>query len=845
MKRFWYLRWLAIAFGTMTLMVVAAGIVAAIYVARVSQDLPNYKVLANYRPPMTTRIHAGDGTLIAEFAKQKRLFVPIDEIPVTVRDAFVAAEDANFYEHGGISPRGILRAAIADVGNYIHHRRPEGGSTITQQVAKNFLLSSDVKLERKVKEALIAQKIEKHFTKDQILELYLNQIYLGMSAYGVASAALQYFDKSLDELTLSEAAFLAALPKAPNNYNPITEHARAIARRNYVLGRMEDKGYITHAQMEQAESQDLVVHPRNLNSRYPEAEYFTEEVRRKVQKMYGNKALYEGGLSVRTTLDTDYQRVAQRVLRKGLEAYDHTRGWRGPVTHLDLQGAPNWQQTLAKVKAVPDLSDWTLAVVLSVADDRAEIGLQTGGHGHIPLDDVKWARSVDKKGHRGPAVTKVSQVLARGDVVYVQPVLKEGVRETNKSKTPDPDQIDYWSLRQIPQVNGAIVAMDPHTGRVLALSGGFSFDLSEFDRAVQADRQPGSSFKPFVYAAALDVDGGKRFTPSSLVLDAPFVLDQGAGLGYWKPENYEEEFTYGPATLRRAIEKSLNLVTIRLAQEIGMDRIVNYAYRMGEITKIPKFKPLSMAIGALETTLLHETTAYCTFVNGGKKVEATLIDRIQNRYGKTIYKHDKRKCTACNAPEWTGQAPPVLPDDRPQVLDPRTAFQIVNMMTGVVQRGTGYVVHTVGKPLAGKTGTTNDERDAWFVGFSPDLAVGVYVGYDTPRSLGRRGTGGLVAAPVFRDFMQAVIGDKPAIPFRIPPGITMVRVRPSDGQPAGPGERSILEAFKTGTEPTGQTQPVLNGEPLTMQDLQQPDTSISGVVDPSNTHIGAGTGGLY
>ncbi len=844
MARYWYLRVAAILFGAFFIVAIAGTIVAAIYIARVGANLPDYKVLENYAPPITTRVQAGDGSLIAEFAKEHRLFVPIDEIPETVQHAFVAAEDADFYKHGGISFQGILRAAITDVGNYLQGKRPEGGSTITQQVAKNFLLSSDQKLERKVKEALIARKIEAHFSKQQILELYLNQIYLGMGAYGVASAALQYFDKSLDELTVGEAAYLAALPKAPNNYNPLQQRDRATDRRNYVLDRMLANGYITREEHDQAFKSELAVNPRKMGGTFDQAEYFTEEVRRELYDKFGEKALYEGGLSVHSTLDTDYQRVARRVLRDGLETFDQTQGYRGPFTHVDLTKA-SWQDALKKVNGIPDLSEWSLGIVLSVADDRAEIGLQSGERGHIPLTDLSWVRPIDKNGNKGPQIKKVSDALQRGDVVYAVPVLKDGqTHQLTQDKQPQASQIDHWSLRQIPGVNGAIVAMDPHTGRVLALAGGFSFAMSEFDRAVQAQRQPGSSFKPFVYAAALDYDGGKRFTPSSLVLDMPFVMDQGPGLGFWKPENFDQDFI-GPATLRYGLTKSRNVMTVRLAQEIGMDMIADYAQRFGIVTKAPDFKPLAFALGAMDTTLMRMTTAYSMLVNGGKRISPSLIDRVQDRFGHTVYRHDQRTCSSCAAQGFdssTGE--PVLPDLREQVLDPRTAFQIVNLLVGVVQNGTGTLVSAVGKPLAGKTGTTNESRDAWFIGFSPDLAAGIFVGYDNPTPMGHLATGGLVAAPIFRDFMQAVIGDKPAIPFRTPPGIRLVRVRLSDGQPASPGDdKTVMEAFKIGTEPTGEKEDVLIGQTPTVQQLGVETQPVEPGKQPSN--INSGTGGLY
>lgn len=843
MRRHWLLTTLAGLLGFIVLTGVVGAVAVSIYLAKVSATLPDDSALANYAPPITTRVQAGDGSLLAEFANEKRLFVPIDEIPETVQNAFIAAEDQNFYSHTGVDFQGILRAAVTNISNYFKGRRPEGGSTITQQVAKNFLLNSDQKLERKVKEALIAQRIEKHFTKQQILELYLNQIYLGMSAYGVAAAALQYFDKSLDELTVAEAAYLAALPKAPNNYHPVDQKARAIARRNYVIERMAANKYITKEERAAAEKEDLVVFPRRVGSSFEEADYFVEEVRREVYNRFGEKALYQGGLSVHSTLDTDYQRVAQRVLRDGLERFDESQGWRGPFAHVELGGDP-WQDALKTVKGIADISEWSLAVVLSSTPDRAEIGLSNGERGHIPLADLGWVRPLDKDGKKGPAIKRVSDALKRGDVVYVVPVLREGAvqHQVTQDKLPQPSQIDHYSLRQVPGVNGALVAMDPHTGRVLALAGGFSYAMSEFDRAMQANRQPGSAFKPFVYAAALDFDGGHRFTPSSLVLDMPFVMDQGAGLGFWKPENFDEDFV-GPSTLRRGLEKSRNVMTVRLAQEIGMDMVADYAAKFGVVRQVPAFKPLSFALGAMDTTLMRMTAAYAMLVNGGKKIEPTIIDRVQDRLGRTVYRHDTRTCNSCTAEAFDPAAgEPVLPDLREQILDPRTAFQVVNMLTGVVQRGTGTVVAAVGKPLGGKTGTTNESRDAWFIGFSPDLAVGVYVGYDTPLPMGREATGGHVAAPIFRDFMMAAIGDKPAIPFRTPPGIRLVKVRLSDGQPAGPNEPGVMEAFKVGTEPTGEKEEVLVGETPTIQELGA-DPSQAQPQKPTN--LNSGTGGLY
>jgi len=807
------------------LVLVVGGLLAGVYMIwRLSQDLPDYDHLARYEPPVMTRVHAGDGSLIGEYARERRLYVPIEAIPQPVIDAFLSAEDKNFYAHDGIDARGVMRAVIENIKNVIQGRRLEGASTITQQVAKNFLLSSDVTMERKLKEALLALRIEDAFSKQQILELYLNEIYLGLGSYGVAAAALNYFGKPLDELTIAETAYLAALPKAPNNYHPFRQRERAIARRNWVIGRMEENGVITPYQASEARGEELTVTPRPFGAQLVDANFFVEEVRRELYDRYGENRLYEGGLSVRTTLDPELQSIARDSLRKGLVAYDRRHGWRGPVASMNA--GENWHKALAEMSVPGDIAPWTLGAVLSLNEEGAKIGvrpeqLKSGAFeeepktGFIPLEEMKWAREHKGVNSLGPEVRKPSDVLSVGDVVFVE-----------KKADSESDYI----LRQVPEVNGAVVALDPHTGRVLALEGGFSFEMSEFNRAVQAKRQPGSSFKPFVYAAALD----NGYTPSSLVLDAPFVMDQGPGLALWKPENYSNRF-YGPSTLRLGIEKSRNVMTVRLAQNIGMEKVADYAERFGVMHNMPPV--LSMALGAGETTLLDMTTAYAMFVNGGKRIEPTTIDRIQDRWGRTIYRHDERVCEDCAGIEWNGQQPPELPDLRAQVISPQTAYQVVSMLEGVVQRGTGGTVARVGVPLAGKTGTTNDERDAWFVGFSPNLAVGVFVGFDEPKPMGRGETGGGVAAPIFRDFMMEAVGDEPAIPFRIPPGVNLVRVNAQTGELAQPGdERVILEAFKEGTEPRGTND---NGG-----GLRGPADGLYGEPAP-NVSLGSGTGGLY
>jgi len=780
-----FLRFLGFLFTAGTILFVVGVAGAAGLLWHFSKDLPDYSQLQDYEPPVMTRVHAGDGSLLAEYARERRLYLPIQAVPKLVISGFLAAEDKNFYEHGGLDFTGIARAAVNYAQNFGSNRRPQGASTITQQVAKNFLLTNEVSLTRKVKEALLALKIERTYSKDKILELYLNEIYLGMGAYGIAAASLVYFDKSVNELTIPEVAYLASLPKAPNNYHPFRQRDRAIERRNWVIDRMAESGFIKTADAEKAKKTPLGVTTRPSGTRIFSAEYFAEEVRRELYERYGEKKLYDGGLSVRTTLDTKLQVLARKTLTDGLVKFDETQGWRGPVAKIDLAG--DWGVKLADVKALADVAPWRLAVVLEVSDQSARVGLQPGrdpgGYvskerevGILPLEGVKWAKS------GGKIPGKVSQVVSAGDVVYVSATKNDG----------------QFRLQQVPEVSGAMVVEDPQTGRVLAMVGGFSYDQSQFNRATQALRQPGSSFKPFVYAAALD----NGYTPSTLVLDAPLEIDQGAGQGVWSPQNYEGKF-YGPSTLRFGIEHSRNVMTVRLAQDIGMPMIADYAKRFGIYDDLPPY--LSFALGAGETTLLRMVTAYAMLDNGGRRIKPTLIDRIQDRYGHTVYRHDERECIGCDAPKWSNQPEPSLVDRRQQVLDPMTAYQITSMMEGVVIRGTAGGVgfqRDVGKPIAGKTGTTNDEKDAWFIGYTPDIVVGVYLGYDKPRHLGSRATGGSLSAPIVKDFMKVALADKPAVPFRVPPGIKLVRVDPKTGVRAGPEtQRAILEAFKPGTAP--------------------------------------------
>ncbi|CAL8981917.1 Penicillin-binding protein 1A [Rhodoplanes serenus] len=818
------LRFFGFLFTLGTIVFLVGGAAAAVLVWHFSKDLPDYTQLQEYEPPVMTRVHAVDGSLLAEYARERRLYLPIQAIPKRVINAFLAAEDKNFYEHGGLDFTGIARAGVLLVQNFGSNRRPQGASTITQQVAKNFLLTNEVSFERKIKEALLALKIERTYSKDRILELYLNEIYLGFSAYGVAAASLLYFDKSVGDLSIAEAAYLAALPKAPSQLHPFRQRERALERRNYVIERLSENGWITAAEAEAARKEPLNVTPRPTGAHIFAGEYFAEEVRREILEKFGEKRLYEGGLSIRTTLDPKMQVMARKAFTDGLVRFDETQGWRGPVTKIDVSG--DWGVRLADVRALADVAPWRLAVVLETSDQTVRVGLQPtrepGGAvsreravGIVPLDAMKWARATSGPS-RGKPVAKASQVLDPGDVVYVEPLAgKDG----------------QFRLRQIPEISGAMVVMDPVTGRVIALVGGFSFDQSQFDRATQAMRQPGSSIKPLVYAAALD----NGYTPSTIVVDAPIEIDQGPGIGVWRPENYSTGKYYGPQTLRFGIEHSRNVMTVRLAQDIGMPLVAEYAKRFGIYDNMPPY--LSYALGAGETTVMRMTTAYSMIANGGRRITPTLIDRIQDRTGKTIYKHDQRECRGCEAEGWQNQAEPGLIDRREQVLDPMTAYQITSIMEGVVLRGTGSTVAAVGKPVAGKTGTTNDEKDVWFVGFTPELAVGVYLGYDKPRHIGRGASGGHMAAPIVRDFLKVALADKPAVPFRVPPGIKLIRIDAQTGTRAGPGTaKAILEAYKPGTAPA---------ESTAYAGTLGPDGQPLGVTPEVDRAVRTGTGGLY
>ena len=727
-----------------------------------SSDLPDAETLANYEPPVTTRVHAYDGTLIAEFATERRLFVPIDDIPALVKNAFIAAEDKNFYLHPGFDPTGIVRALLtnlqADEGT-----RPEGASTITQQVARNFFFSQDVDYIRKIKEILLAMRIEATFSKDKILELYLNQIFLGQNSYGVASAALNYFDKSLDELNIEEVAYLAALPKQPSRYHPIRDKKRALERRNYVIDQMVEVGYVSKQDGEAAKAKDLIAQFRPLGTRYEDAQYFAEEARRVITNRYGIDKLMAGGLSVRTTLDSKMQSIALRAFRVGLQRYDRPSGWHGPVAEIEL-GA-GWEQRLAEIPWARDVTGWRIGV-LTKASGTWEIAFADGTTGTVPEAGRRLS---------GSARAKV------GDVIYVE-------------ATGDKD---VYGLRQIPKVNGGLVILDPHSSRVLALVGGFSYYDSVFNRATQAMRQTGSAFKPFVYAAALD----NGYTPSSLVLDGPVSLPMGNGR-VWRPQNSDGRFM-GMATLRQGLEKSRNLMTVRLAYDIGMRKVVERVKRSGIYDRIDPV--LANSLGASETTVMKLAGGYATFLNGGRVIAPTIIDRIQDRFGKTIFRHDDRSCEGCYAPNgWAGQDEPLLPDIGREEFDPRTGFQVASILQGVVQRGTARNAFKNLKeyPIGGKTGTTNDAKDVWFVGFTADLIIAAYVGFDQPKPMRRGSFGGTVVAPIVADIFETVLPETGALPLRTPPGVVMLRVNASSGRPTSaddPG--AIMEPFKLGTDP--------------------------------------------
>ncbi|MBY0335070.1 MAG: PBP1A family penicillin-binding protein [Acetobacteraceae bacterium] len=776
--------------------VVGGGVAGYGLYRSLSADLPAYAWLADYAPPQMSRIYAADSRLMAELAAERRVFVPIEAIPRRLQLAFVSAEDQNFFAHGGVDPAAIARAAVTNLQQMGTGRRMIGASTITQQVAKNMLVGSDRTLLRKAREALLAVRLEDALPKERILEIYLNEIFLGFQAYGVAAAAQAYFNKSLDELTLGEMAYLAALPKAPNNYHPVRFPEAARIRRDWVLDRMAEDGHITREEAAAAKAEPIQARIQRRPETLPVGQHFTEEVRRELLSRFGADQTQGGGLVVRTSLDPRVQAAAEQALRQGLLAYDRRRGgWRGPVARI-AAGPTEWLPALDALPRTPGaLPEWRQAVVLEVRPNEARIGWversQPRGPaeprtGTILLSDMaSWARPVianppnqpQAPVRLGPTPRRMQDLMAPGDVLLVE---REAARPAQGREPARPERL---AVRQIPEVEGAVVALDPDTGRVLAMAGGWSFERSQFNRVTQAQRQPGSSFKPFVYLPALEMG----IPPNQRFLDGP--VEVATPQGVWRPANYSGNAN-GFVTIRTALERSLNLVTVRMAQEVGMERVAETAQRFGVIDNMPRF--LSMSLGAGETTVLRMAAGYASFVNGGRRVEPTFIDSVQDQRGRVVWRSPNMECTGCDQGPDAG--PPAIRDTRRQIADPVAAFQMVNILQGAVQRGTGGRAGAgLNRPVSGKTGTTDDYKDNWFVGFTPELVVAVWVGYDEPRSLGQGETGGTNAAPIFRDVIAAALGNAPAVPFRAPPGTALVRITTDSGA-------TILEAFRPGTE---------------------------------------------
>ena len=722
-----------------------------------SNDLPDYKFLKSYKPPVSSKVYSGNGDLVADFSKEKRVFVPFNSIPKNVINAFLSAEDKNFFKHPGVDAKGVIRAVINNISNILSSKRLEGASTITQQVAKNFLLTNEVSLNRKIKEAILAFRIERALSKERILELYLNQIYLGSGAYGVAAASLEYFDKSIKDLNYSEAALLAALPKAPSRYNPYRDPEIAKFRRNLVLKNLLDNNYLTSEWYEKLTKEEIIL-KKNKKIYLEDAQYFIEDVRKSVIETLSYDKVYKQGFNINTPIDLNLQTIATKSLRDGLIAYDKRKGWRGPLTNKIYNS--EWKKDLEKYKLENSIN-WKLAIVKKINKFSAEIETEDNIEGVIEYQSISWTKK------------EFNKLLKPGDVIYVKNV-KENI----------------FNLQQLPNVNGGIVVMDPFTGRVLALSGGFSFKQSEFNRATQAKRQPGSAFKPFVYALALE----NNFTPTSLVLDAPLVLDQGDDLKMWKPENYGKKF-YGPSTLRVGLEKSRNLMTVRIAQNLGVEKIVDFSKAL-KIYDNPE-ELLSISLGSAETTLLKLTSAYSVFVNGGKLVEPILIDRIQDSEGNTIFNNDKRKCINCDQISYLTNDYPEIKNNYMQIFSPETAFQMTSILEGVVQRGTAKKLKDLNLNIAGKTGTTNKNTDTWFIGFTSNVLVGVYVGSDNPTPLGKYETGSKTALPIFKSFISDSINKNDARPFKAAKGTVMMVVDPLTGQKAKfNSKNTIIEVFK-------------------------------------------------
>ena len=722
-----------------------------------SNKLPDYKYLKNYKPSVSSKVYSGEGELVSDFSAQKRIFVPYNSIPKKVINSFLSSEDKNFFSHPGVDAKGVVRAIINNIKNYLYSKRLEGASTITQQVAKNFLLTNEVSLNRKIKEAILAFRIERSLSKKRILELYLNQIYMGQGAYGIASASLEYFDKPISDLNYGEASLLAALPKAPSKYNPYKNIELAKFRRNLVLKNLFDNNYISNKDYNKFIQQEIKLKKRKKIF-LEDTRYYVEDIRKNVVNQFGFEKVYKQGFNIKTPLNLELQNIATSSLRKGLEIYDRRKGWRGSLTNK--KNSKNWKKDLDKFKLEKSIG-WNIAIVKKIKKFSAIIETNDNLKGVINYKSISWTKK------------EFYDLFNIGDIIYVKKI-----------------QDSEYELKQLPKVNGGIVVMDPFTGRVYALSGGFSFKKSEFNRASQALRQPGSAFKPFIYALALE----NNFSPTTLILDAPLVLAQGTDLKMWKPENYGKKF-YGPSTLRTGLEKSRNLMTVRIAQQLGIKKIVNFSKKLG-IYENPD-ELISIALGSAETTLIKLTSAYCSFVNGGKKINPILIDRIQDSEGNTIFNTEKRVCKKCDQISYLSDEIPKVSDKFEQIFSPETAYQITSILEGAIQRGTGRKLKDLNLDIAGKTGTTNKNTDTWFVGFTSKLVVGVYVGMDDPKSLGKRETGARTALPIFKDFIKKAVSKKDARPFKVAKNITMMVIDPVNGEKANFGSKeTVIEAFK-------------------------------------------------
>ena len=721
-----------------------------------SNKLPDYKFLKNYKPPVSSKVYSGNGVLISDFSSEKRIFVPYNSIPEKIINSFLSSEDKNFFKHPGVDAKGVIRAIKNNIFNLLQSNRLEGASTITQQVAKNFLLSNEVSLDRKIKEAILAFRIERVLSKERILELYLNQIYLGEGSYGIASASLRYFDKPIGELNYSESALLAALPKAPSKYNPYKNKELATYRRNLVIKNLYENTYISKEKYDELTNSEIILKKRKRIF-LEDTRYFVEDIRKKVIQDYGYEKVHKQGFNIKSPINLELQNIASASLRKGLLEYDKRKGWRGS---LDNRGNKDWNKNLDKFNLEKTIG-WEIAIVKKI--DKFETVIQTSNkeNGIISYEDINWTRK------------NFEQIFKINDLIYVEKIT-DGM----------------FSLRQLPDVNGGIVVMDPYSGRVLAMSGGFSFKKSEFNRVSQAKRQPGSAFKPFIYALALE----NNYTPSSLILDAPIVLDQGEDLKMWKPENYGKKF-YGLSTLRTGVEKSRNLMTVRISQDLGIDKIINFSKKLNIYDNPDEL--LSVSLGSAETTLINITSAYCSFVNGGKLVTPIIIDRIQDSEGNTIFNNEKRFCENCDIISFEGNSRPIIKNNFKQIFSPQTAYQMTSILEGAIQRGTGKGLRDLNLQLAGKTGTTNNNTDTWFIGFTSNLVVGVYVGHDNPKRLGKYETGSKTALPIFKEFIKNAVNNYEARPFKIAKGIKMIVIDADTGKKADFGsKKTIIESYK-------------------------------------------------